>query len=166
MPRFLRKVNQSCPTNSRSALQEPGDQTFARGRIAASPVWKGHPDEWQGEAFQHHTENKQVERSFAVLPVGAVHGQHQFPLGKQGDQEGQPARVQLFVLQTACQTLAFGFCSPRAGKPIGELLLVGGLFLNQGTDDVCGTLQRVDAQGRVPLFQEVAELDRLKAGSL
>ena len=165
LPKEFPVCNQRLPAFRWKALQQSGDQAFARGRITAAPMRKSDPDEREGESFQHDTENEQVERGLAGVPVGAVDGQHLLPLGKQGDQEGQPARVQLLILQTACQTLAFGFCGTRAGKPIGEPLLVGGLLLDQGTDDVRDTLQRVNAQGRVPLLQEVAKLGRLKAGS-
>ena len=75
--------NQRLPAKRWKALQQSGHQAFACGRITAAPMRKCDPYQWQGEALQHHTENKQVERSFAVLPVGSVHGQYQFPLGKQ-----------------------------------------------------------------------------------
>ena len=80
--------NQSFPALCWKALQQSGDQAFARGRITASPMWKSEPDQWQGESFQHNTENEQVERGLTVIPVRAVHGQRLLPLGKQGDQKG------------------------------------------------------------------------------
>ncbi len=112
------------------------DDLNAFGRVAVPPLGQQPEQQLEGHVLVGHAEQQDVDVGLTVLPVGAVHGQHQPAFNRQ--QREYHASYQVKVQRIACkgplQPAHVGLLVHCGGHGIGQPDQVHGLRLDQGLE--------------------------------
>ena len=119
-------------------------------------MWKSGPDERHGKALQRRTENEQVERVSPYSQLVRSMVSTSFPLGSREIRKGSQHTSTCLSWKQRARRLRLASAVLVPGRPLASFFWLVVLLFDQGTDDIGDTLQRIDAQRREALFQEVA----------